>query len=246
MTRQTTAHQAGSTPGIRLPLGLLAALAACFALALPAAAPAAQFGDASGLPVACDYGEPGCSIDLDTETCSIPGGTSDQPRANFWIRGDKVVAINLPWGSPGFDSFVNPIFENWRRNYYAAVSGDWQSLFGRCDRKLVVSTGRALGIIAWMTRAELDQSYPYVGYAGLPAEDRPAEDSVNEGDPTPPEVLPETTGEGEATAAIQAARESVRPATEARARRSAAARPGKATSKPAKAKQRPSLKKRAR
>jgi hypothetical protein len=97
-----------------------------------------------------------------------------------------------------------------------------------------------------MTRAELDQSDPYVGYAGLPAEDRPAEDSVNEGDPTPPEVLPETTGEGEATAAIQAARESVRPATEARARRSAAARPGKATSKPAKAKQRPSLKKRAR
>lgn len=246
MTRQTTENRAGSTPGIRLPLGLLTALAACCALALPATAPAAEFGDSSGLPTACDYGEPGCSVDLDTETCFIPGGTSDQPRATFLIRGDRVVAINLPWGSPGFDGLDNRVFENIRKNYFAAVSGDWQSLFERCDRKLVASTGRALGVIAWMTRAELDQNYPYIGYPGLPAEDRPAEDSVNEGDPTPPEVLPETTGEGVATAAIQAAREAVRPATGARARRSAAARPGKATSKPAKAKQRPSLKKRAR
>ena len=166
--------------------GLVGALVASLALALPGAAlangkllPAPFIGAASPLPTTCDYAAGECDFVVDpySDVCFMPGADPDQPTATFLIRGKRLLAFDWPWG-------VNPpadhaIFGRMKNLYFNAVSGNWQKTYEDCDRELINSTGRTLGIYAWLTRDELDSLAAqglYIAYPGLPQDALPQED----------------------------------------------------------------------
>ena len=166
------------TSNRRSGLGVLGALVASLALAVPAAAmadegpslPAPFTGPAAALPTSCDYkaGECDFVVDPASDVCFVPGGDPNQPRATFLVRGNQVLAFDWPWGdNPSVD---HAIFYRFRDMYFNAVAGKWRKIYDNCDRELINSTGRALGVYAWMTRDELDSFEAqgvYLGYAGL-------------------------------------------------------------------------------
>jgi hypothetical protein len=162
-------------------------LVASLALALPGAAlandkllPAPFVGVASPLPTTCNYAAGECDfvVDPSTDVCFIPGGDPDQPTATFLIKGKQLLAFDWPWGAdPSAD---HAIFGRMKNLYFNAVSGNWQKTYEDCDRELVNSTGRALGVYAWLTRDELDSLAAqglYLGYAGVPQDELPQEET---------------------------------------------------------------------
>ena len=167
--------------------GLLGALVASLALALPGAAlandkllPAPFVGVAAPLPTTCNYAAGECDfvVDPSTDVCFIPGGDPDQPTATFLIKGKQLLAFDWPWGADPSADYA--IWDRYRNVYFNAASGNWQKTYEDCDRELVNSTGRALGVYAWLTRDELDSLAAqgiYLGYAGLPQDGVPQEET---------------------------------------------------------------------
>jgi len=186
----------------RARLGILGALTAALAMTLPAGAmaderaslPAPFTGPATTLPTSCDYkaGECDFVVDPASDVCFVPGGDPNQPRATFLVRGNQVLAFDWPWGdNPSAD---HAIFYRFRDMHFNAVSGQWQKIYDNCDRELVNSTGRALGVYAWLTRDELDSLAAQglnLGYAGLGVDipetpqDEPRQEEAPTGDQSP-------------------------------------------------------------